>query len=183
MSEIEAGSFKLARHDVRLDVLLEQLKAGYEPQAKEKQIALEFNLPPKFPVLQADRDKISLALHNLLGNGLKYTPQNGEVTVSATVEEGQISIEFTDTGIGISPDDRERIFDRFYRAKDKRVADSTGSGLGLAIARDVIRLHGGDIFVESELDKGSTFTLTLPITEEAILSGHPDTTTRSGDGR
>lgn len=182
VSEIEAGSLRLSRDDVRLDVLLQQLKTDYEPQAKDKHIALEFNLPPKLPVLQADREKISRTLHNLLGNAVKYTPQDGKVTVSATLEKGQISIEFTDTGIGISPEDREKIFDRFYRAKDKRVADSTGSGLGLAIAREVIRLHGGHISVESELDKGSTFTLTLPITEEATLNEHPDTTMRSGDG-
>jgi len=182
VSEMEAGSLRLSRDDVHLDVMLQQLKTDYEPQAKEKQITLEFNLPPKLPVLQADREKISLALHNLLGNAIKYTPQNGEVAVGATLEEGQISIEFTDTGIGISPDDRERIFDRFYRAKDQRVEDSTGSGLGLAIAREVIGLHGGHISVESELDKGSTFTLTLSITEEATLNEHPETTVRSGDG-
>jgi signal transduction histidine kinase len=181
VSEVETGSLKLTRDDVRLDELLQQLRADYEPQANEKQIALRFNLPPKLPVLQADRDKICLALHNLLGNALKYTPQNGQVTVSATLQEGQINIEFTDTGIGIGPEDIDRVFDRFYRARDKRVVDVTGSGLGLTIAREVIRLHGGDISVESELDKGSTFTLTLPITEEATLNEHPDTTTGSSN--
>ena len=180
LSEMEAGSLRLSRDDVRFDELLQQLQDDYEPQAKEKHIALEFNLPPKLPILQADREKISLALHNLLGNAIKYTAQNGEVTVAATIEDGQVSIEFTDTGIGIGPEDTERIFDRFYRAKDQRVADNTGSGLGLAIAREVIRLHGGHISVESELDKGSTFTLTLPITEEATLNEHSDTTVRSG---
>jgi len=166
VSEIEAGSLQLKRDDVCLDVLLATVKADYEPQAREKKITLKFNLPPKFPVLQADRDKISLVLHNLLGNALKYTLEEGQVTVNAAVETDHICIEVIDTGIGISSDDAEKIFNKFYRAKDKRVASITGSGLGLAIAREVVRLHGGDISVESELNKGSTFTLTLPITEE-----------------
>jgi len=167
VSEIEVGSFQLKRDDVRLDVLLQTLKADYERAASDKQITLKFNLPPKLPVLQADRDKISLALHNLLGNALKYTPKKGQVTVNATVHKDQVCVEFIDTGIGIGPDDAEKIFDKFYRAKDERVANITGSGLGLTIAREVIRLHGGDISVQSELNKGSTFTLTLPIKEEA----------------
>jgi len=166
VAEVEAGSFKLERDDVHLNVLMEQLKADYESCAREKQIALEFNMPPKLPILHADRDKILLALHNLLGNAFKYTPENGRVTLETTHDKCQINIAVTDTGIGIAPGDAERIFDKFYRAKDERVSKTTGSGLGLAIARQVIRLHGGDITVESELNKGSTFTLTLPLTEE-----------------
>jgi two-component system sensor histidine kinase VicK len=167
VSEIEAGSLKLRRDDVHLDTLLEQLKADYEAKAKEKQIALQFNLPPKLPVIHADRDKISLALQNLLGNAIKYTQQNGKVVVDATAEKGQIHIEVADTGIGISKQDMEKVFEKFYRAKDERVANIVGSGLGLSIAREVARLHGGDITAESELNKGSTFTLTLPFEEEA----------------
>ncbi len=167
VSEIEAGSFKAKRDDVRFDVLLEQLKDDYEPQAKEKQIDFTLDLPPKLPVLQVDRDKMSLALHNLVGNAFKYTPDHGRVAVSAMVDKHQITIDVADTGIGISEADAGRIFEKFYRANDKRIADITGSGLGLALAREVVRLHGGDITVQSELNKGSTFTMTLPVLEEA----------------
>jgi signal transduction histidine kinase len=117
-------------------------------------------------MLHADRDKILLALHNLLSNALKYTSENGCITLKATVDKEQIEIAVTDTGIGITPEDAEKIFDKFYRAQDERIKDIPGSGLGLAIARQVIRLHGGDITVDSELNKGSIFTLILPITEE-----------------
>jgi len=144
VSEIEAGAFKVNRDDVRMDALLEQLKADYEPQAGEKNIELIFDLPPKLPVLHADRDKISLALHNLLGNALKYTPENGRVTLNVAVDSKQLAID-----------------------KDKRLANIAGSGLGLALAREVVRLHGGDITVQSELNKGSIFTMTLPVSEEA----------------
>ena len=166
VAEVEAGSFTLARDDVHLDVLLEQLKADYEPRAKDKQIALEFDVPPKLPVLHADRDKILLALHNLLGNAIKYTPEDNRVTLKATHENSQINITVSDAGIGMIPADAEKVFDKFYRAQDERVTKAEGTGLGLAIARQVIRQHGGDITVDTELDKGSTFTLALPVTEE-----------------
>jgi signal transduction histidine kinase len=165
-SQIEAGSFELKRDDVHMDVLLQQLKVDHEAQAKEKRIAYEFDLPPKLPILQADRDKISLALHNLVGNALKYTLDGGRIVVSAQVESGRLSLAVTDTGIGIGPEETEKVFEKFYRSRNPLAANVKGSGLGLPIAREVARLHGGDITVESELGKGSTFTLILPIAEE-----------------
>ena len=168
VAEVEAGSFTLVRDDVRLDVLLKQLKADHETHAREKKIRLEFDVPPKLPVLHADRDKILLALHNLLGNALKYTPEKNRVVLRATHEKGQINIAVSDTGIGMTQEDADRIFDKFYRAKDVRVKEVTGSGLGLAITRQVIRQHGGDITVDTELNKGSTFTMTLPVVAEEV---------------
>lgn len=169
VAEVEAGSFSLVRDDVRLDVLLKQVKTDHELHAKEKQIQFEFDIPPKLPVLHADRDKILLALHNLIGNALKYTPEKNSVSIRTVLEDGQLSIAVTDTGIGMNQEDAEKIFEKFYRAGDKRVKEVTGSGLGLAIARQVIRQHGGDITVETELDKGSIFTLTLPVATEEVL--------------
>lgn len=166
VSQIEAGSFETKRDDVHLDVLLEKIKADHEAQAQEKRISLEFNLPPKLPILQADRDKIALTLHNLVGNALKYTPDGGRIVVTASVEKGQVSVAVSDTGLGIEPDEQEKVFEKFYRSKNPLAAKVTGSGLGLPIAREVARLHGGDVTLESELGKGSTFTLTLPIGEE-----------------
>jgi signal transduction histidine kinase len=150
-----------------MDTLLQQLKADHEAQAKEKRIAYEFDLPPKLPILQADRDKIALALHNLVGNALKYTLDGGRVVVSAEMEDHRLSVAVTDTGIGIGPEEIEKVFEKFYRSKNPLAAGVKGSGLGLPIAREVARLHGGDITVESELGKGSTFTLILPMTEAA----------------
>ncbi|MDB5291435.1 MAG: hypothetical protein JWL69_2676 [Phycisphaerales bacterium] len=163
VAEIEAGSFKLQTDDVRLDQLFEDLSADYRQQATDKNITLTFHLPPKFPVVQGDRDKILMALHNLVGNALKYTPETGKVDVVVEATEKQLSVQVRDTGIGISDADAEKIFDRFYRARDPRVAKITGSGLGLTLAREVIRLHGGDVTVESRLNQGSTFTITLPM--------------------
>ncbi|UCD48753.1 MAG: hypothetical protein JSW27_14610 [Phycisphaerales bacterium] len=182
VSEIEAGSFDLQRDDVRFDSLMEHVRADHEATAQKKNITLQFDMPPKLPVVSADRDKISLAIHNLVGNALKYTPDNGRVTVSATVESGRIILDVTDTGIGISKDDLSRVFDKFYRATDRRVADITGSGLGLAIAREIVGLHGGFISVESEINSGSTFTLVLPVAEEDAQNEGPNATARRSDG-
>jgi len=165
-SQIEAGSFELKRDDVPMEEMLQKLQADHEAQAKEKRIAYEFDLPPKLPTLQADRDKIALALHNLVGNALKYTLDGGRIVVSAQVEQSRLSVAVSDTGIGISPEEIEKVFEKFYRSKNPLAANVKGSGLGLPIAREVARLHGGDILAESELGKGSTFTLILPIVEE-----------------
>jgi signal transduction histidine kinase len=172
ISEIEAGVHALKKDDVKLGVVFEQLKAEYAPAAAEKQLELSFDLPPKFPILHADRDKLCLALHNLVGNAIKYTPEGGQVRVKVGVEEKELYVRVSDSGIGISSDDIDKVFDKFYRAKDRRLARITGSGLGLAIARQLIRGHDGDITVQSELDQGSTFTLTLPVTER--VQGNED---------
>ncbi len=167
VAEIEAGSLKLHVNDVRLDQLLTELRAAFEHQAAEKSLTLVFDLPPKLPVIRGDRDKIMQTLHNLLANAMKYTPAGGTVTVRLEAGEETLRIQVADTGIGIAPEDASRVFERFYRAQDNRVSKITGSGLGLALAQEIVRLHGGEIGVESELDHGSTFTLQLPVRAEA----------------
>ncbi len=162
VSEIEAGSMTLREADVRTDALFEELERDFEASAKEKEIELKFDLPPKMPVLTGDRDKIAMALHNLVGNAIKYTPAGGEVVVKVEEADGHFRVEVKDNGIGISEEDSQRVFEKFYRARDKRIKHVTGSGIGLALAREVVRLHGGDISVESEIDEGSRFTMSLP---------------------
>jgi two-component system sensor histidine kinase VicK len=163
VAEIEAGQFKMQHDDVTIQTVFEALETDYAAQAEEKEIDLTFNLPPKLPQVKGDRDKILMALHNLVGNALKYTPTGGRVTVNVNASGKNLVVEVQDSGIGISPEDAERIFERFYRAKDPRVNKITGTGLGLTIAREVVRLHGGDITVDSQINQGSTFTMTLPV--------------------
>src|SRR6185312_9525564 len=167
VAEIEAGSFKLNQDDVRIEAVFAELQADFQQQAEEKKIALKFNLPPKLPQVRGDRDKIVLALHNLVGNALKYTPDGGKVSVGLDAGDGQLAVHVKDTGFGISRDDQEKVFERFYRANDPRVAKITGTGLGLTLAREVARLHGGDITIDSELNRGSTFTFVMPVMAKA----------------
>ncbi|MCC6661157.1 MAG: PAS domain-containing protein [Phycisphaerales bacterium] len=163
VSEIEAGSLKLRAGDVRLEALFRDLETDFGAGAAEKKIDLTFELPPKFPVFQGDRDKIVLALHNLIGNAVKYTPEGGKVRVRVEAGGDSVSVSVTDTGIGISDEEAELVFERFYRSTDGRVSKITGSGLGLALAREVVRMHGGDITLTSKLNQGSTFKATFPV--------------------
>lgn len=168
VAEIEAGTLTIKNAEVRLEPLFDELRADFDAQAQDKEIQLKFELPPKWPTLVGDRDKLTLALHNLVGNALKYTPAGGRVTVKVDIraEAGKgdmLIVDVQDNGIGIKPDEHELIFERFYRAKDNRIGSITGSGLGLALARQIARQHGGDITISSEIDKGSTFTLTVPM--------------------
>ncbi len=167
VAEIEAGSLDLRRGDVEFRELLGKLQTEYQAQADEKTIKVRMDLPPKAPTIQGDRDKLVLVLHNLVGNAIKYTPEGGEVVVSMESDEQRITIDVHDTGIGISPQDLPNVFDKFFRANDPRLADIRGSGLGLSLAREVVRLHGGDITVDSTLNEGSTFRMVLPLERKA----------------
>ncbi len=162
VAEIEAGQLKLRSAEVRLDQLFTELEADLRAGAEDKEITLAFELPPKFGVMTADRDKLMLALHNIVGNAIKYTPAGGTVRVKVVEDGSGLRVDVVDNGIGIKPEEQELVFERFYRAKDRRLANITGSGIGLALARQVVRLHGGDITVASAIDKGSTFTITIP---------------------
>lgn len=163
VSQMDAGEFKLVHDDVPLPALFEELNDDFRAQAQDKEIELVFDMPPKLPLMTGDRDKLVLAVYNLINNAIKYTPQGGRVVVSAREDEGGLVVAVADTGIGIREDELERVFDKFYRAKDRRIASITGSGIGLALARQVVRMHGGDITVQSQIDKGSTFSIRLPI--------------------
>lgn len=167
VSEIESGSLQMRAGDVRMDAMFAELENDFKAQAQAKNITLTFNLSPKLPVLEGDRDKVAVALHNLVGNALKYTPAGGTIVVKADTKDSLFNIEVTDNGIGIAAEEADLIFDKFYRAKDRRISSITGTGLGLTLAREIARLHGGDVTLKSQIDKGSTFTLTLPTSKAA----------------
>ncbi|MEM6750102.1 MAG: ATP-binding protein [Planctomycetota bacterium] len=167
LSEIEAGGRALRVDDVPLASVLEQLKVEFAPQADDAGLEWVLELPPKLPPVRGDREKLTVAVHNLAGNAVKYTPEGGRVTVSVRHEGAWLSIDVSDTGIGISEEDQAQLFQRFFRAEDKQVRAIQGTGLGLALAREVVRLHEGDITVTSTPGQGSTFTVTLPVAEDA----------------
>jgi len=167
VAEIEAGSLSIHRDSLRTEQLFTELEQDYQAQANDKTIELVFDLPPKFPTINADRDRLGQAFHNLVGNAIKYTPSGGKVEVRVAFDDNDaLQVDVIDNGIGIDESQHERIFDRFCRADDRRIAKVTGSGLGLALARQIARLHGGDVTVESGIDQGSTFSLTIPGTQE-----------------
>jgi two-component system phosphate regulon sensor histidine kinase PhoR len=163
VSSMELGSLSLNKQTTDLRRMLNEVLAKIRPQVEEKRLALEVTLPEKMPEPEMDKDKIATVLVNLLGNAVKYTPPNGRVAFRVNITDKHIEVSVTDTGVGIAADELEKVFEKFYRSSDPRVQEQTGTGLGLALSQEVVRLHGGKITVESELNKGSTFTMTLPL--------------------
>lgn len=141
---------------VDVDQLAARVVRGLKPIADEKGIALSLDASPSGALV--DEKKLLLVLENLVGNALKFTDDGGEVTVSVSAPGQTVEIKVADTGIGLDPEELERVFDRYYHSGHER----SGSGLGLSISRELVRLHGGDITVESKKGEGSTFFVCLP---------------------
>lgn len=162
ISRMQAGAMTLDRQPVDMERLVQSVAVKMRGQMAQKRITFECDIPPKVPEIIADKEKITVALINLLGNAAKYTPAGGVVALQVEAGKEQIVIHVSDTGIGISMEELPKIFDKFFRSADPRVQDETGSGLGLSLAYEIVRLHGGKLTVHSELDKGTKFTLVLP---------------------
>ncbi len=159
---MELGSLSLNKTVTDLGRMLNEVVLKVRPQVEEKGQTFETKFPEKLPEPELDKDKIAAVLVNLLGNAVKYTPEGGRVALRVNVTDHQIEMSIEDTGVGIAEDELPKVFDKFFRSQDPRVQQETGTGLGLALAQEVVRLHGGQITVESELNKGSTFTVILP---------------------
>jgi len=153
----------LALHKERLDLsaLIKRIVVNFENEFKTKEVALVFH--EKEHWIEADKDKISQVLINLISNALKYTSAGGKVEIKMQNTEDSVSVAVSDSGIGIADDDLSHIFERFYRTDQSRTRATGGFGIGLTIAKSILEAHNGKITVESELGKGSTFTVILPI--------------------
>jgi two-component system phosphate regulon sensor histidine kinase PhoR len=162
LSQLEVGTLQLVLDDVDPHRLLTEAVQDVRGLAEEKSIDLQLSLPPKLPVLQADRDKLAVVMNNLLGNALKYTPPGGHVHVGCQVDASQVTILVKDDGIGIDPADHARIFERFERGNDPSVTAEAGTGIGLTTAREIVQRHGGDVEVLSQKGQGASFIVRLP---------------------
>jgi two-component system phosphate regulon sensor histidine kinase PhoR len=133
-----------------------------EDHARAKGICITNNCPDTVPKVMADQGQIEQVLLNLLDNAIKYTPDGGDVIVSAAMEaEGYVQITVSDTGMGIPSKDLPRIFERFYRVDEGRSREQGGTGLGLSIVKHIVQLHGGEITVSSKAGEGSSFKVVL----------------------
>jgi signal transduction histidine kinase len=124
---------------------------------------VELDLDPRLRELVGDERKVKQVLLNLLSNAVKFTPEGGRVSLKAGLSDGAVKIAVTDTGIGIAPEDQAAIFEEFRQVGSDDARKLEGTGLGLTLAKKFVELHGGRIWVESELGRGSTFTFTLPV--------------------
>ena len=166
MSKIEAGLVQLNCQPVNIQQVIESLQCSLSPLLAKKKLQFFVSIAPTVPDVYADQGKVSHFLRNLLGNAIKFTPQNGTVRVDVQTVSGRdeqyVEIRVTDTGIGIDPADQEHIFEKFRQVDSALQREYPGSGLGLAIVKNLVELHGGHIEVESELGNGSTFIVVLP---------------------
>lgn len=163
VSQMESGALTLNRHETEILRLVEEVVEHVRPEFTRKKIHFEKNLPVKLPKLHVDKDKVTSALVNLLGNAGKYTPEGGRVRLTLEAHPHELLFHIEDTGFGIAAEEIPKLFEKFFRSHDVRVQDISGSGLGLAFTHEVARLHGGSLKVHSELNRGSCFTMALPI--------------------
>jgi len=161
ISKIEAGRMDIDFDSVSVDLILEKAVGVLKTQAEEKSIKLCYEPVSDLPPVEADVNKITWVLTNLISNSLRYTEANGFIKLSAVQRGPQIHISVTDNGAGIPYEYQSRIFDKFVQVKTQKALG--GSGLGLAICKEIVRAHGGTIWVDSEPGKGSTFTFTVPV--------------------
>ena len=169
ISRLEAGRVKLHLEQLQPGPLVDQALAAVQPEIESRQHSLEVHLPKDLPACTADRERLVQILTNLLGNACLYTPPGGTIRVSLSAQEpvgpspGHLLFSVSDTGIGLSPEDIASL-DKFFRADRDLVNSQPGTGLGLSIVRHLVELHGGELMIESELDQGSTFSFSLPLT-------------------
>lgn len=161
LARADAHTLTIEPHPVDLSLLLNTVAEQVAVAAEQKRITLQCDIPPSVYV-KADEDRLIQLVLNLLENAVKYTSTGGSITVRLTESSGQVCFSIVDTGVGISPQHLPHIFDRFYRIDRSRNREQGGFGLGLAIARQIARLHGGDIHVTSQVGVGTQFTVTLP---------------------
>ena len=170
MSKIEAGRIELKKTSVTISMLVEKVLASFQNQAKNKKIELTAHVKKDMHPLYIDRDRISQVLTNLIANSVRFTPAHGRITVGIKENENEVEISVADTGIGISSQNIAGLFDRFSQFNRAYGPGERGTGLGLAISQEIIDMHGGRIWAESEVGKGSTFTFSLPrMTQDEIF--------------
>jgi len=160
LAQAEAGQLQLERQPTDLGELLRGVVAGFDLLAESQGQALLLELSPDLPSLYVDPQRVRQIVANLLSNALRHAPGSGRIVLSAIRQPGAVQISVSDDGPGLAPDELPHVFDRFWRGPAGRAG---GSGLGLAIAHELVRAHGGQIWVESVLGKGSTFHFTLPL--------------------
>ena len=162
ISKIEMGNLSIQTGILKTDLFLEDCIAAIEAPAQRKHIQIEKNMPDKFPSIVADKELLKVAVINILGNAIKYTPENGKLTFAMSEQDNMIVFDIMDTGVGISKEDIPHIFEKFYRSSDHNVTEQTGSGLGLALSAEIIQLHDGKIEVQSKPGEGTHFTVRIP---------------------
>jgi NtrC-family two-component system sensor histidine kinase KinB len=165
LSKLEAGKMELLRELCSIENMIDEALKSFETWASTKSIRMEKNIHGPISDLYADPNKINQVLNNLIGNAVKFTPNNGSIIIEASFdnESKEIKVVVQDTGSGIAPGDLKKVFDKFYQAAGKLHSEIIGTGIGLSIAKEIVELHCGRIWAESEQGQGAKFIFTLPL--------------------
>ncbi|MBP1910704.1 PAS domain S-box protein [Methanolobus bombayensis] len=163
ISKIEAGKMELYTDIVDVKKSVNEIVTITESLAGRKNISVNVSISEDVPAISADRSKLKQILYNIIGNAIKFTDDGGQVHIEVSGDDEKVIISITDTGIGISPEDQKKLFKPFSQIDASMSRRYEGTGLGLALVKELIELHGGRIWVESEPGKGSTFSFELPV--------------------
>jgi two-component system sensor histidine kinase BarA len=163
LAKIEAGKMQVRVEEFSIHDVCEGLLNMFRPMAEKKNIDLRGQIASEVPLLRQDAGKLQQILSNLLSNAIKFTPEGGRVLLKADAEPMYVLITVTDTGVGIAPEDQELVFEKFRQAGNPLTREHAGTGLGLSIVRELSKLLGGEVALQSELGRGSTFTVRLPL--------------------
>jgi signal transduction histidine kinase len=174
-SKIEAGRLRLDYKAVDLSEVVDEVVRSTSRQIEEKRQEIKLQVPESLPPVWADQTRVSQVLTNIVSNAHKYTPEEGAIILGAEVSSNQwdpegaaqvVHIWVKDDGIGISAEDQQKIFSKFFRSDDQKAREAPGTGLGLNITKSLVEMQGGKIWFESEFRKGTTFHFTVPVAEE-----------------
>jgi signal transduction histidine kinase/HAMP domain-containing protein len=165
LSKIEAGQLTLSLADYSVKDIVHSVFSSVESLAKNKKLELKVELPPKLPAAHGDERRLTQVLLNLVGNAIKFTDK-GEVAIIAKAANGSFTLSVRDTGPGVAIEDQHKIFEEFQQADQSTTKEKGGTGLGLAISKRIVEMHGGKLWVESNLGHGSTFSFSIPLKVE-----------------
>lgn len=165
LAQLESGQFQMHTEEVDMSNLIRRIGRKFTTVSNERGVAIQLQVPEGVPplIVQGDSDRLEQVFTNLVDNAFRHTPQGGKILLTLTEEEGSARVSVQDTGEGIPPEDLPFVFERFYKVDKARTRSKGGTGLGLAITRNIVKNHHGDIVVESEVGKGTTFNVLLPL--------------------
>jgi two-component system phosphate regulon sensor histidine kinase PhoR len=171
LAQIESSNTNLQISPVRVPELFNNVIRDWKEKLAKKNLKVIVNLPPDTPAIRADEARLQEVLYNLLENAVKYSRESGEIRLHAASRGREIVLSVSDNGIGIGKDDLPRIFERFYRADKARSSELGGTGLGLSIVKHIAQLHGGHVEAHSEVGRGTTIRVLLPMNEPGHNAG------------
>jgi PAS domain S-box-containing protein len=163
LSKVEAGKVKFRRRNIALPEVVKSVTSAMMAVLSQRKQSLDVDLDDGLPLVQADEARLRQVLFNLLSNASNFTPNRGKIRIETSGKDGWCQVSVSDNGIGIKEGDLKQIFDPFYQADSSMTREKKGTGLGLTLVKEIVEMHGGQIWVESKYGKGSRFTFTLPL--------------------